>query len=79
MAMIELMRTNDPVLLSWAEARLAALNVPVLVFDNHASVMEGNVVAMQRRLMIDPADMDVAATVLAEAEDIGQGRGDPLD
>ncbi len=77
--MIELYRTNDPVLLSWIEARLAALDVPSLVFDTHASVLEGNAVAIQRRVMVDAGDLARARRVLAEAEEIALGRRDPLD
>ena len=77
--MEELLRTNDPVLLSWMQARLDALDVPFLVFDTHASVIEGGVPAIQRRLMVDPAHMAEARRVLAEAEEIARGERDPLD
>jgi len=76
---IELMRTNDPVLLSWAQARLAALDVPVLVFDTHASILEGTSVAIQRRIMVDQTDFARAKQVLTEAEEIARGDRDPLD
>lgn len=76
---IELMRTNDPVLLSWAQARLAALDVPVLVFDTHASILEGAAVAIQRRIMIDQSDLVRAKQVLTEADEIARGDRDPLD
>ena len=77
--MKELLRTNDPVLLSWMQARLDALDVPFLVFDLHASIVEGTLPAIQRRLMVDPAHMARARQVLAEAEEIARGERDPLD
>ena len=58
--MVELYRTNDPVLLSWMQARLAALEVPVLVFDGHASATDGAIAAVQRRIMVDEADLVLA-------------------
>lgn len=77
--MRELYRTNDPVLLSWLLARLEAENVDALVFDNHASVVEGNIAAVQRRVMVAEFDLDRAAQVLVEAEEIARGERDPLD
>jgi hypothetical protein len=77
--MIELFRTNDPVLLSWMQARLAALEIPAQVFDTHASFMDGNVLAIQRRIMVDEADLSRAKRVVTEAEEIARGERDPLD
>ena len=77
--MVELFRTNDPVLLSWMQARLAALDVPAQVFDTHASFMDGNVLAIQRRIMVDEADLSRAQRVVTEAEEIARGERDPLD
>tara|TARA_R110000868_G_scaffold141808_1_gene358615 strand:- start:63 stop:341 length:279 start_codon:yes stop_codon:yes gene_type:complete len=77
--MVELFRTNDPVLLSWMQARLAALDVPAQVFDTHASFMDGNVLAIQRRIMVDEGDLARARRVIAEAEEIARGDRDPLD
>ena len=77
--MIEFYRTNDPVLLSWLEARLDALDVPALVFDGHASVIEGTGAAIQRRIMINPGDLARAQDLLTEAEEIARGVRDPLD
>tara|TARA_R110001592_G_scaffold132297_2_gene346706 strand:- start:1757 stop:2017 length:261 start_codon:yes stop_codon:yes gene_type:complete len=78
-AMVELFRTNDPVLLSWMQARLAALDVPAQVFDMHASFMDGNVLAIQRRIMVDESDLARARRVIVEAEEIARGDRDPLD
>ena len=77
--MVELFRTNDPVLLSWMQARLASLDVPAQVFDMHASFMDGSVLAIQRRIMVDEADLARAQHVVAEAEEIARGERDPLD
>ena len=77
--MVELYRTNDPVLLSWMQARLSALDVPVLIFDGHASATDGAIAAVQRRIMVDEADLSRARRVVAEAEEIARGERDPLD
>lgn len=66
-AMVELTRTNDPVLLSWLVAALASDDIESLVFDAYASVIEGSISAIQRRVMVDEADLPRAKRVLAEA------------
>lgn len=68
--MKELLRTNDPVLLSWLTALLASEGIEALVLDNHTSVLEGSINAIPRRLMVLAEDYDQAKRVLREA---GQG------
>lgn len=50
--MIELLRTNDPVLISWLRALLADDGIEVFVLDSHMSVMEGSISAIPRRVMV---------------------------
>jgi len=52
----EILRSNDPVLLSWAEARLAGAGIAAVLLDAYTSVMEGSIGAIPRRLMVDDAD-----------------------
>ena len=73
--MVELTRTNDPVLLSWLIAALAEVRIEAVVLDAHTSVMEGSISAIPRRLMVDDIDLARARRVLAEAEEIGRGNG----
>ena len=54
--MKELLRTNDPVHLSWAMATLAQAGIECLVLDQHTSVVEGSIGAIQRRLMVAKGD-----------------------
>lgn len=72
--MVELIRTNDPVLLSWLQARLADEGIQSVVLDAHTSVLEGSVLAIQRRVMVDEGQIIRARRVLAEAEDIATGK-----
>ena len=71
--MRELLRTNDPVLLSWVTARLAEEGVEAIVLDHHTSVLEGSVSAIQRRVMVDDSAMFRARRVLDEAEELASG------
>ncbi len=73
--MEELTRTNDPVLLSYLCSRLAEENVEAIILDTHASVMEGSISAIQRRVMVDEADLYRARRVLDEAEELQSGGG----
>lgn len=67
MAMVELLRTNDPVLLSWLVALLADACIPAVIFDAQTSVVEGSISAIPRRLMVAAADATRARTLLAES------------
>jgi len=66
--MKELLRTNDLVRLSWVEALLADAGIDCLVLDQHTSLVEGSIVAIQRRLMVDDRDLSRAKTLVAEAD-----------
>jgi tRNA1Val (adenine37-N6)-methyltransferase len=52
------LKTNDPVLLSFARDLLAQAGIDSVVFDENASVMDGSLGILPRRLMV--ADEDVA-------------------
>ncbi|MCJ2041762.1 DUF2007 domain-containing protein [Methylobacterium sp. WL30] len=53
--MTELIRTNDIVLIGFAQSLLEGADIPVLVADNHMSLMEGSIGAFPRRLLV-PGD-----------------------
>ena len=66
--MKELLRTNNFVYLSFAQAVLKDAGINVLVFDSHMSVMEGSLGVLPRRLMVADDDLAHAKKVLTEAE-----------
>ena len=66
--MKELLRTNDLVRLSWAQALLTDAGIEYLVLDQHASLVEGSIGAIQRRLMVDERNHGRAGRLLAEAD-----------
>ena len=65
--MVELLRSNDPVRLSWVTALLADANIEVVVFDTHTSIIEGSIGALPRRLMVLDGDLSRARHVLETA------------
>jgi hypothetical protein len=67
--MRELLRTNDAVRLSWAQAVLNDAGIECLVLDHHASLVEGSIGAIQRRLMVAEQDETRARAVLRAAEE----------
>jgi hypothetical protein len=67
--MLELLRSNDLVHLSWAQAALSAAGIETVVLDAHVSGVEGNIGAFPRRLMVVDDDLlEHARAVLARAE-----------
>ena len=65
--MVELLRSNDPVKLSWVAALLADANIDAVVFDTHTSIIEGSIGALPRRLMVLDDDLLRARHVLETA------------
>lgn len=49
---VEIIRTNDLVLIGYIEALLQEANIPVLVADRHISALEGTIGAFPRRLLV---------------------------
>ncbi len=71
--MDELVRTNDPVFLSWLTARLSGIGIEAVVLDTHTSVAEGSISAIPRRVMVESHNLGRAKQILAEAEEIQAG------
>ncbi len=68
--MKELIRANDPVLLSWIVATLADEGIEAVVFDTHMSVLEGSVAAIPRRVMVLDEDHSRARRILVDAGEL---------
>ena len=64
-SMKELLRTNDPVRLSWLQALLRDSGIASVVLDHHTSLVEGNIGAIPRRLMVAERDYRRACALLA--------------
>lgn len=65
--MKELIRANDPVLLSWLVSRLADEGIDAVILDVHTSILEGSVNAIPRRLMVIDDDYSRAKYVVETA------------
>ncbi len=72
--MKEILRTNDMVTLSWAQALLLDAGIEHHVFDQYTSAIEGSIFAIQRRLLVVDEDEGEAVRLLREAGiDAGAG------
>lgn len=68
--MKELLRTTDPVRLSWLTALLADAGIAAIVLDGHTSILEGSIGALPRRLAVAAGDHARARQVLVEAGEL---------
>jgi hypothetical protein len=65
--MVELMRTNDIVLIGFARSLLEGADIPVFVADDNMSVLEGSIGAFPRRLLIPDEHVRQARRLLVDA------------
>ena len=61
------LKTVDPVLLNYAVNLLEQEGIEAVVFDTHASVMDGSMGFLPRRLMVTDEDFSRAETLLRTA------------
>jgi tRNA1(Val) A37 N6-methylase TrmN6 len=66
--MKELLRTNDPVRISWLTSVLSGGGIEAVVLDTHTSILEGQIGAIPRRIMVIDEDFDVARDLVVSAE-----------
>jgi hypothetical protein len=65
--MKELLRSNDPVLLSYVSALLEEAMIDFIVADLNMSVLEGSIGALPRRVLVESERLGQARNVLTEA------------
>ena len=58
--MVEIIRSNDIVLIGFVQSLLEGASIPVLVADGHMSAIEGSIGAFPRRLLV-PEDHNLQA------------------
>lgn len=61
--------TNDPVRLSFLTAMLADAGIVAYVLDTHASIIEGSVGAIPRRIVVADEDYALARQIVQDVED----------
>jgi hypothetical protein len=69
--MAELVRTNDPGVISVVEGLLIGAGIPYQVADRNMSVLEGSISAIQIRVLV-PDDYEAEARELLTEAELGQ-------
>jgi Putative prokaryotic signal transducing protein len=62
--MVELLRTNDLVFLSFVQHTLNEAGVEHLVLDEYASAVEGSISAIPRRIVVDERNIKYAQKLI---------------
>ena len=65
--MIELIRTNDAVVISFAQSLLKDAGIESLVADQNKSVLDGSIGILPRRVLVSDDDVEAARRLLREA------------
>lgn len=63
--MKEIIRTNNPALISYVEALLSGAGISFYVADRNISVVEGSIGAIPRRILVPENEADAARRLLA--------------
>jgi hypothetical protein len=66
--MIEILRTNNPALLSFVEALLKGEGIGFFIADSHASAVDGSIGALPRRVLVESGAETAARRLLADAD-----------
>lgn len=65
--MVELLRSNDLALISYATALLKEADIGIVCLDEHTSAIEGSISAVRRRVMVAASEAARARRLLAAA------------
>ncbi len=75
--MKELIRSNDPVLLSYIDALLKDADIPHELADLHMSIMDGSIGVLPRRMLVADEDYLEAREIVGAANiELPQADGD---
>jgi len=64
----ELVRANKPALLSFVQSLLRDAGIEFILTDEHASIMDGSIGALPRRILVSGDDFDAARQIMRDAE-----------
>jgi hypothetical protein len=65
--MVELLRSNDPVLISFTASLLQDAKITHTVADSHMSVIDGSINAVTNRVLVAEDQLVAARELLADA------------
>ncbi len=65
--MKELIKSNNPVLLSYIDALLNEARIEHEIADLHIGTLDGMIGSLARRVMVDEADLEAAREIISTA------------
>ena len=65
--MIEIVRTNDPVILSFIEALMKDAGIACMIADQNMSIVEGSIGILARRVLVDADRVEQAKQIVRDA------------
>jgi hypothetical protein len=65
--MQELIRTNDPVLISFVESLMRDAGIGCMVADTNMSILDGSIGMLPRRILVDGAEVETARRIVTDA------------
>ena len=65
--MIELVRTNDAVIISFVESLMRDAGIACFVADQNMSILEGSIGLLPKRVMVDAEKAGAARRILKDA------------
>ena len=65
--MVEIIRCNDPVLLTWVEALFKDAGINAVFLDQHTSAVGGHLLPVSRRVLVSDDDEIAARRLLQDA------------
>ena len=67
--MVELVKTTNPVRLTYLQALLDDSNIPFVIFDQHISMLEAGIGVFPKRIMVKKNLLLSAKTILQDAQE----------
>lgn len=65
--MVEILRSNDPIRVSFAASLLEDAGIPHTVADSHMSVIDGSLPVVETRVLVAEDSLDEARELLTDA------------
>ncbi|MFE0013594.1 DUF2007 domain-containing protein [Mesorhizobium sp. NPDC059054] len=65
--MIELIRTNDAVVISFVESLMRDAGIGFLTADQNMSLLDGSIGILPRRILVDDEQIEEARRILTDA------------
>tara|TARA_B100000963_G_scaffold348079_1_gene355149 strand:- start:100 stop:333 length:234 start_codon:yes stop_codon:yes gene_type:complete len=74
-----ILKSNDPVYISWVKSLLESNSIDFFVLDQEMSIMEGNITAIPVRILVNHSDVSRAIHIIKlEKDKIESSKSDEI-